>query len=103
MLVYLEYVVSTGVCSAFRIMAIFKGDAVKTHAALAIALPLVIHLAGRFQVWGGPHSCLDDDGRLHDRAFPDVTALQKFRRSERQDRRASGCSGWTGCVVNGPS
>lgn len=100
---YLEYVLSTGVCSAFRVMAIFKGDAVKTHAALAIALPLVIHLAGRFQVWGGPHSCLDDDDRLDDRAFLDVTAFPKLCRSGRQGRRASGCNGWTGCVVNGPS
>ena len=65
-------------------MAIFKGNAVKTHAALAIALPLVIHLAGRFQVWGGPHSCLDNDSRLHHRAFLGVTALPKLRRSERQ-------------------
>lgn len=84
-------------------MAIFKGNAVKTHAALAIALPLVIHLAGRFQVWGGPHSCLDNDSRLHHQAFLGVTALPKLRRSERQCGRAFGCSGWTGCVVNGPS
>lgn len=62
---YLEYVLPTGVCSAFRVMAIFKGDAVKTNAALAIALPLVIHLAGRFRVWGGPHFFPDDSGRLH--------------------------------------
>ena len=88
---YLEYVIYTGVCSAFRIMAIFKGNAVKTHAALPIALPSIIHLAGRFQLGGGPHSCLDGDGRLHHRAFLDVTALPKLRRSERQGRRASGC------------
>ena len=103
MLVYLEYVLSTGVCSAFRIMAIFKGYAVKTHAALAIALPLIIHLAGRFQVWGGPHSCLDDNDRLDDRAFLDVTVFPKLCRSGRPGRRSSGCNGWTGRVVNGPS
>lgn len=102
MLVYLEYVLYTGVCSAFRKMATLRGYAVRTHAALPIALPSIIHLAGRFQVWGGPHSCLDGDGRLHHRAFLDVTALPKLRRSERQGRRASGCGGWTGCVVNGP-
>lgn len=100
---YLEYVLYTGGCSAFRKMATLRGYAVRTHAALPIALPSIIHLAGRFQVWGGPHSCLDGDGRLRHRAFLDVTALPKLRRSERQCRRASGCSDWTGCVVNGPS
>lgn len=88
---YLEYVLYTGVCSAFRKLATLRGYAVRTHAALPIALPSIIHLAGRFQVWGGPHSCLDGDGRLHHRAFLDVTALPKLRRSERQGRRASGC------------
>lgn len=65
-------------------MATLRGYAVKTHAALPIALPSIIHLAGRFQLGGGPHSCLDGDGRLHDRAFLDVTVLPKLRRSERQ-------------------
>jgi hypothetical protein len=100
---YLEYGTAIGICSAFRKLATLRGYAVRTHAALPIALPSIIHLAGRFQLGGGPHSCLDGDGRLHDRAFLDVAVLPKLRRSERQCRRASGCSGWTGCVVNGPS
>ena len=72
---YLEYGTAIGICSAFRKMATLRGYAVRTHAALPIALPSIIHLAGRFQLGGGPHSCLDGDGRLHDRAFLDVAVL----------------------------
>lgn len=100
---YLEYGPVVGICSAFQVMATFTGKAVRTDAALTMVLPSVFHLAGRFDQRGRPALLLHDDGRLHHRAFLGVTALPKLRRSERQCGRAFGCSGWTGCVVNGPS